>query len=463
MELHPDRNYGNVEDATTLFAEVQSAYEVLSDPQERAWYNSHRDAFLGGDSTTETTDYSYDTRMTTAADILKLFSKFSPRMDFTDSPDGFYGGLREIFSRLALEEKMACRWETVEYTQYPPFGGRDDSFMDVVRPFYAWWGSFSTKKSFAWKDAYRYSDAPDRRVRRLMEKENKRLREESIREFNEAVRSLVAFVKKRDPRYQSNAQNEAQRQETIRQSAAAQAARSRAANQSKLRDHVIQDWARSEGYDEAQSDMSEPEAEIFECVACHKTFKSQNQFEAHERSKKHVKAVKQLRWEMRVQNEQLGLEEHHNYDDQAQEYQSTHEDIDHLQSVGQETTMPHCAEGVSTDVEGVQESHQQRSERERHGTEPFSRVTTTSPSLRETVSGSDQDADYTSREIVEDRLSSLSLAASPDAPNAIDSLPGQISTPRQKEPKESEIKKLGKAKQKRARKALRPRSDMRDM
>jgi DnaJ family protein A protein 5 len=46
LELHPDRNYGNVENATKKFAEVQSAYEILSDPQERAWYDSHRDAIL---------------------------------------------------------------------------------------------------------------------------------------------------------------------------------------------------------------------------------------------------------------------------------------------------------------------------------------------------------------------------------------------------------------------------------
>ncbi|KAE8166173.1 hypothetical protein BDV40DRAFT_13136 [Aspergillus tamarii] len=307
LELHPDRNYGNVEAATRLFAEIQSAYEVLSDAQERAWYDSHRDVFLGNDGKPDGAEYSYDTRMTTSDDILKLFSKFSPRMEFTDAPTGFYGALRETFARLALEETMACRWENVACVKYPTFGNCNADPEEVVRPFYATWGSFSTKKSFAWKDVYRYSEAPDRRVRRLMEKENKRLREDAIREFNEAVRSLVAFVKKRDPRYKSNAYSESQRQELLRQSAAAQAARSRAANQAKLRDHVMQDWAKAESPGEESSDTSEDEVEYFECVACHKTFKSYNQFEAHERSKKHIKAVKQLRWEMRAQNEELGL------------------------------------------------------------------------------------------------------------------------------------------------------------
>ncbi|KAJ5288461.1 Heat shock protein DnaJ [Penicillium angulare] len=308
LELHPDRNYGNVEEATQKFAEIQTAYEVLADPQERAWYDSHSDAFLGTGGGSEGAPHSYNVRMTTADEVLKVFSQFSPRMEFSDSPTGFFGGLREQFTKLALEERQACQWEGLDEVDYPSFGGRNDHFETVVRPFYNAWAGFSTRKSFAWRDTYRYSEAPDRRVRRLMEKENRRLRDEGTREFNDAVRSLVAFVKKRDPRYQANAQNEAQRQETLRQSAAAQAARSRAMNQAKLREHVVPEWARSEEPTVEEEESSESEVENFECVVCNKTFKSQNQFEAHERSKKHLKAFKQLCREMRAQNEDLDLE-----------------------------------------------------------------------------------------------------------------------------------------------------------
>lgn len=230
-------------------------------------------------------------------------------MEFSDSPSGFFGGLSDQFSQLALEERLACQWEDQEMVDYPPFGTQDDDFETVVRPFYAAWSGFSTRKSFSWKDAYRLSDAPDRRVRRLMEKENRRLRDEAIREFNDAVRSLVAFIKKRDPRYKANALNEAQRQETLRQSVAAQAARSRAMNQARMREHVVPQWAQSEEpvADNSQ-ESSESEVESFECVACNKHFKSQKQFETHERSKKHLKAIKQLRREMLLENEQLDLE-----------------------------------------------------------------------------------------------------------------------------------------------------------
>lgn len=227
-------------------------------------------------------------------------------MEFSDSPKGFYGGLRETFDRLALEEKVACQWENLGIIDYPTFGSCDYVFDDVRR-FYLVWSGFSTNKSFAWKDIHRYSEAPDRRVRRLMEKENRHLREEGIREFNSAVRSLVAFAKKRDPRYKANAQSETQRQESIRQASAAQAARSRAANNAKLRDMVTPEWARSEDLDEDHFSVSESELERFECVVCHKNFKNPRQLEVHERSKKHRKAVKQLCWEMESQNRHLGL------------------------------------------------------------------------------------------------------------------------------------------------------------
>lgn len=304
---------------------------MLSDPQERAWYDTHQHADPSEEGTTAGQPSSGGFKMTTSH-ITSLMMKFNPYMDFSDSPSGFFGGLREVFDQIAADEEMACRWEEgSDPVDYPSFGSKGDSYDDVVRSFYAVWTSFSTKKSFAWKDKYRYSEAPDRRIRRLMEKENKKMREDGIREYNDAVRSLVAFVKKRDPRYKMNVQSEAERQRMLRESAAAQAARSRAANQAKMQDHVIPEWAQqtSEDADDLEGQFfssSESEVEHFECVVCNKIFKSQKQFEAHERSKKHVKAVKQLRKEMLIQDEELhldGSEKPDDMDEQIEELENS--------------------------------------------------------------------------------------------------------------------------------------------
>ncbi|CAK7241324.1 MAG: hypothetical protein STHCBS139747_002785, partial [Sporothrix thermara] len=342
LELHPDRNINDTANATKKFAEVQTAYEILSDAQERAWYDSHRDAILRGDSATDDgaagdnvgPRFYNNVRLTPTEDLFTLMGRFNSSVPFDDSPSGFFGILEATFAQLGLEEEAAFSWDGhgdggAQPPQYPPFGSAGDDYETVGRPFYRDWSNFATLKSFSWKDKYRLSDAPDRAIRRMMEKENKKARELAAREFNDAVRSLVAFVRKRDPRYVANTQSEAERQKILRESANAQAARQRAANQERRAaaaanaEESIPLWARglgddgeplsgaaNGGYDLDGEFSSEAESEVqhqIECVVCDKTFKSEKQFEAHEKSKKHAKAVHQLRRQMRKDNRDLNI------------------------------------------------------------------------------------------------------------------------------------------------------------
>lgn len=287
----------------------------MSDPQERAWYDSHRDAILAGKddvgSSVEPATFR-NVRLTPTEEIFTLIRKFNATIPFNDEPYGFFGVSRETFEHLALEEETAGEMGQLEWPDYPTFGSSDDDYETVVRPFYAAWSGFSTKKSFSWKDKYRLSDAPDRRVRRLMEKDNKKCRDDAIREFNDAVRFLVTFVRKRDPRYLPNSQTDAERQKNLRDAAAAQAARSRAANRQKFGSYELPDWSQPPDDHNQDSCFSESEEdseiEILECVVCNKSFKSIQQLEAHERSKKHLKAVHQLRKQMKKEGVDLELD-----------------------------------------------------------------------------------------------------------------------------------------------------------
>jgi DnaJ family protein A protein 5 len=372
--------------------------------------------------------------MTSANDIVNLMSRFNSSIPFTDAPNGFYGILNQTFENLKKEEERAADWEGGEVVDYPGFGSKEDGYEDVVRPFYRTWINFSTKKSFSWRDAYRASDAPDRATRRLIEKENKRLREEGIREFNDAVRALVAFVRKRDRRYIPNSQTEADRQKILRDAAVAQAAKSRAANQAKFEQHVVPDWAKTQEPDQDNvggfSDSEEEVVEEIECVVCGKTFKSEKQFETHERSKKHVKAVQELQREMRRENEALNLDK-----SSAEDEDDPISDLDELDIHDQEEP-PVESSIVLESVDDIEASIPSIPEAKDENKPPSSgkKILDASPS------SSDQDDDeYASRKTVESRLTnSLHLEDVDSTPAASDGDVGQ---------------KLGKAKLKRAKRA----------
>lgn len=189
LKWHPDRNHGQEELATKNFKEISSAYAVLSDPQERKWYDDHREAILrGGDGTKGDSDGQ-------SINIFKYFNS-SCYNGPEDGLYGFFGVYKGVFEKIDLQEINGKSGEPAA----PLFGDSSSPIADVLR-FYSYWENFATKLNFSWEDKYNVLDAPNRQTKRAMEKENQKFRDAGRKEYTAEVRSLAAFVKKRDRRY----------------------------------------------------------------------------------------------------------------------------------------------------------------------------------------------------------------------------------------------------------------------
>jgi hypothetical protein len=89
--------------------------------------------------------------------------------------------------------------QTTKGPVYPTFGN-SSSPANEIYTFYSHWDNFITSLTFSWADKYNILEAPNRQVKRAMEKENSKFRDDARKEYMNKIRSLVAYVKKRDQR-----------------------------------------------------------------------------------------------------------------------------------------------------------------------------------------------------------------------------------------------------------------------
>lgn len=166
-----------------------------------------------------------------------------------------------------------------------------------VTAFYSYWLGFVTVLDFFWADQYDTMAGPNRKSRRLMEEENKKLRKKARREYNETVRGLAEFVKKRDKRVidmQIKRNEEIERKKEEEKQRKKELERQKA---EKARNFEEAEWTKvEEEFEDVEAeDVEEQKKNELYCVACSKKFKSDKQWRNHEQSKKHKEKVAELR------------------------------------------------------------------------------------------------------------------------------------------------------------------------
>mmetsp|Transcript_73604 Transcript_73604/g.66239 ORF Transcript_73604/g.66239 Transcript_73604/m.66239 type:complete len:653 (-) Transcript_73604:11-1969(-) len=293
---HPDKNIDNADEATKRFKEINEAYEILSDKHERAWYDAHRDAILRGIDKHEINKMAqnnedYDPNI----DLMPYFSPFIfTSFDDNDS-NSYYNIYNDLFKEIINLEKLSKK-------KTPLFGNSKLSYHKM-KEFYDYWEQFESRRSFQWTTKYNLNDAQNRKIRKLMHKENRKLVDTKRKKWEETILKLVQFIKKRDPRFRNylidldkqRIEEEQKIQEYQREIDEIMKEEQRKQRQIEIEQH-------QKLLEEKDDNDSEAE-EIFECVVCNKIFKSQNAFNTHESSKKHIKALENLKFQLELEND----------------------------------------------------------------------------------------------------------------------------------------------------------------
>ena len=329
---HPDKNGGTPE-STDRFRTIQTAYSILTDENERAWYDAHREDIVGGG-------------VDKSERLVNVFAYFSADCfdGMDDAPRGFYTVFADVFRRIAAEEG---RYAEPDTPPSPPLAVFGDATTpgDGVAAFYTSWGAFASRMTFSWADEHNPLEAANRYERRAMEKENKKLRDTARRERSEAVRALVSYCQRRDKRYllhlvearrradEDEARRRAVQHERARAAAeeraafAAEHAREAAAREQEIRAsgsyrladddasaqrgggsrkraaleaaraapglvvraEIATDAAGPDGVEDDEGAVT-----VFVCEVCDKSFRSAAAMANHESSKKHVQNLRAL-------------------------------------------------------------------------------------------------------------------------------------------------------------------------
>jgi len=332
LKCHPDKIRGTddeVEQAKERFLLLQEAYETLMDPQDRAWYDEHREQLLRGLDKNDL--QSSSSKDPSGIVIMRYFTR-SAWKAFDESPNGFFVVYSTLFTKLIDAEIDLCS-DPLERSAYPEFGLTSAS-DGAVAAFYRFWSDFQTRRHFSHVDLYDpRNNQYNNEIRNLIKKENDAERRDAKKEYSCNIRQLVKYLKRHDPRWMAlhakkarEARLRAEEQEKQRNDAKLKAIeilkgarlmeeerwrherRARNANRAERRVHGIYDVSSDSESTDDETDLrtdkssttkSNNKKKEFDqnwyCDTCKKGFKSEQMHLQHMETKKHKLAVKKLK------------------------------------------------------------------------------------------------------------------------------------------------------------------------
>nr|ACO12529.1 DnaJ homolog subfamily C member 21 [Lepeophtheirus salmonis] len=276
LQYHPDKNYEQQEEAKVKFQEIGEAYETLIDPQERAWYDTHRESLLRPQS-----------EDSLGVNLYPYFTSSCYEGFHKSEEDNFYSVYSKLFVSIYHEDK-----EFANSTPQYPFFGDENSPPEIWQKFYNFFSVYSSPRTFSWLDQYDTRQAENRRISRLMEKENKKFRDEARKERNDLVRTLIKFVRKKDKRVKIF-------NESLKEKAALNAQKTKdwQIKQLKERAALLEEAQSSIQLDDMEDEIqyiesmysSDEDDESFTCRVCDVDFSNKRQRKNHMKSASHLK------------------------------------------------------------------------------------------------------------------------------------------------------------------------------
>ncbi|KAJ8306389.1 hypothetical protein KUTeg_016934 [Tegillarca granosa] len=271
LKWHPDKNPDNLEECTAQFRLIQQAYEVLSDPQERAWYDKHREAILRG-GMGRGGDYQDD-----SIDVFQYFNS-SCYTGYGDDENGFYAVYEKVFKTIAEQDYVFLDDKESDH-EFPVFGNSTSDYEEALVKF--------VRKRDRRVQAYKkkLEERAEEVARKAVENKERQRQErlKMVENYKEvewsAMSELESDLKQLEANYAQ-----------------------------QFGDHVSDGEVGSNDDEEVEEEEELYFDDLF-CVACNRAFKSDKSFANHEKSKKHKENVALLKLHMEEEEDQLGLDD----------------------------------------------------------------------------------------------------------------------------------------------------------